>query len=92
MEVVQYRLTADDMASMIVKKCVEITRTKIKEAPAVDAVPVVRCKDCKFRKSTFSGADYFCTVWDADESETAYVTETDFCSYGERRSGDAEIH
>ena len=64
----------------------------IEEMPAVDAVPVVRCKDCKFRKPTFNGEDYFCTVWDADESETAYVTETDFCSYGERRSGDAEIH
>lgn len=61
---------------------------RVNNAPAVDAVEVVRCKDCKFRKSAFNGEDYFCTVWDADESETAYVTETDFCSYGERRNGD----
>lgn len=63
----------------------------INAAPAVDAVPVVRCKDCKFRKPTFNGEDYFCTVWDTDESETAYVTETDFCSYGERRNGERLI-
>ena len=64
-------------------------RSIIDDAPAVDAVEVVRCKDCKFRKSAFNGEDYFCTVWDADESETAYVTDDDFCSYGERRNGDA---
>lgn len=61
----------------------------ILEAPAVDAVEVVRCRDCKFRKSTFNGEDYFCTVWDADDSETAYVTDDDFCSYGERRAADS---
>lgn len=64
-----------------------IAKDAIRDAPTIDAVPVVRCKDCKFRKPTFNGEDYFCTVWDADDSETAYVTDNDFCSYGERKEG-----
>ena len=65
-----------------------VTKPDCKEyLPIGNVVPVVRCKDCKFRKSTFSGEDYFCTVLDADESETAYVTDSDFCSYGERKEG-----
>ena len=53
-------------------------------APSVDAIPVVRCKDCKYGSydSKPNGAmvclktnDGFCRQ------------ETDFCSYGERREG-----
>ena len=72
----------------------DIARLQLKEhnipfgGVAPDVVNVVRCKDCKFRKPTFNGEDYFCTVWDADESETAYVTDDDFCSYGERMVDD----
>jgi hypothetical protein len=56
--------------------------------PTADVVSVVRCIDCRFRKATHNGEDYYCTVWDADESETAYVCDNDFCSYGERREDD----
>ena len=43
-----------------------------------DVVEVVRCKDCK----AFNGDDKFCKAWEA------FVRETDFCSYGERRESD----
>lgn len=46
----------------------------IHKAPAVDAVEVVRCKDC----NSYNGHRY-CTYLD----ET--VLDDDFCSYGERR-------
>ena len=55
----------------------------IVEAPAVDAVPVVRCKDCLKRNT----AD--CPMSDAFESYPFYDTkDDDFCSYGERREGE----
>ena len=43
---------------------------RICNAPTIDAVEVVRCKDCEHR-----------TVWRSCQGKR----EDDFCSYGERR-------
>lgn len=51
-------------------------REAVDECPAVDAVEVVRCKDCKF----FKYGDY-CTE---SKMEHSLCRENDFCSYGER--------
>ena len=55
----------------------------IKIAPTVNAVPVVRCKDCERRNKS------------ADLTNTVYcpwlklsMRKEDFCSYGERKEGD----
>lgn len=48
----------------------------LKNAPTVDAVPVVRCKDCKYRDGTPGQPNILC----------AQMHEDDFCSYGERRA------
>lgn len=56
----------------------------IHSAPAVDAVEVVRCKDCKYYKK---GSCELHSVW-PDEYSTGYdyrPDDDDFCSYGERR-------
>ena len=57
----------------------------IDEQPTIDAVPVVRCKDCEHKVTTEDGEynphDIVCAYWDSDGLE-----ETDFCSYGERRT------
>lgn len=47
----------------------------LKNAPTVDAVPVVRCKDCKYRDGTPGQPNILC----------AQMHEGDFCSYGECR-------
>lgn len=58
----------------------------VRTAPTIDAVPVVRCKDCKH-------------FFDYEADEPRYgqcklismdmdITRDDFCSYGERRDGD----
>lgn len=44
---------------------------------AVDAVLVVRCKDCKYRDGTPGQPNILC----------AQMHEDDFCSYGERKEG-----
>ena len=64
------------------------TRQDIEEwlnnAPTIDAVPVVRCKDCKFGD------------WDSKPDDAMVCMRTkdgfwrsgnDFCSYGERKEG-----
>lgn len=52
-------------------------------APTVDAVPVVRCRECKHRKYD----DIFGTLWCNRDSCTKRVKQDDFCSYGERKEG-----
>ena len=47
-------------------------------APTVDAVPVVRCKDCKW----FNAPG--CAIYIVDDTDKP--KEDDFCSFGERRT------
>lgn len=63
-----------------------------KEAPTIDAVPVIRCKDCKlFKEYTelfrgSSGYDGACRILagytDCDREMRRYM---DYCSFGERK-------
>lgn len=59
----------------------------IDDAPAIDAVPVVRCKDCIHSISYVdkSGAiAYVVCNLDEDSDEIELRTPVDYCSYGER--------
>jgi hypothetical protein len=57
-------------------------RRVIDEAPTVDAVPVVRCKEC-WQPRKFSDGSLYCPF-------TKLVVEADdFCSYGKKR-GDSQ--
>lgn len=54
--------------------------------PSVDAVKVVRCKDCEyFLKAEVNGNGFLiCQVTDKE------IFEDDFCSYGERKEENAD--
>ena len=54
----------------------------VQEAPTVDAVKVVRCKDCKnmVKLTTIR----YCTVWHGVNG----MGDVGFCNYGERREDD----
>lgn len=45
-------------------------------APTIDAVAVVRCKDCKW---------YNCNACFRDDGAENHRNSEDFCSYGERK-------
>ena len=57
----------------------------IDNAPTVDAVPVVRCRDCKhYDKDTL-----WCNINSAQFTESHYNWYADdFCSYGAKMDGD----
>lgn len=59
-------------------------RRAIEKAPTIDAVPVVRCKDCKHRRDD---EDYACGHYCVRRPHNGgYLCEDDdYCSYGERR-------
>ena len=50
---------------------------EIEAAQTVDAVPVVRCRECKFRDGTPGQPNILC----------GNMHDDDFCSYGERKEG-----
>ena len=55
----------------------------IEQAPTVDAVPVVRCKDCKYRFKNNGHSKDGCPIIDAN----IWMDDDDFCSHGERKEG-----
>ena len=69
----------------------------LREAPTVDAVEVLRCRDCKYwgdedgKLQNSDGALFArCKVHNylLDGRHTGWCpTENDFCSYGERKEG-----
>ena len=65
----------------------------IEKEPSIDAVPVVRCRDCKYR--TWFAPYYGCGNFESpfyravDRDIPIMTKPDDFCSYGERKE-DAE--
>ena len=57
----------------------------VNDAPTVDAVPVIRCKDCKHWKFAQHINDNLCHRFDGDP--WIPTEPNDFCSYGERKEG-----
>lgn len=60
----------------------------IKDAPTVDAVRVVRCKDCRYFGEMYSRTPegnewHYCGI-----AIVSGVLADDYCSYGERRNDD----
>lgn len=61
----------------------------IDNAPTADVVEVTRCKYCKFYRPYNKPVEDFDGRCFARNCET---DDNDFCSYGERRKDDGEIH
>ena len=63
---------------------IDIAWNKIDQAPTIDAVPVVRCKDCIRRYDTDECP--MCFLIEGKYYE--YTNENGFCDRGERKEGD----
>ena len=57
----------------------------MENAPTIDAVEVVRCKDCKYKHPDLLCC---CNIRIYDEPISVRIELDDFCSYGERREGE----
>ena len=51
--------------------------------PTIDAVPVVRCRECKYRFKNNGHSKDGCPIIDAN----IWMDDDDFCSHGERKEG-----
>ena len=66
----------------------KLFRNMVDNSPTVDAVPVVRCKDCKYYKPQKKSAHWEHRANYCNRVVTIKVQPYDFCSYGERKDGD----
>ena len=84
-EVQTMRLIDADVANRWMKQNEAYMDAEILKAiPTVDAVPVVRCKDCKHRTGEWNGL-VGCRAFNYTP-----MRKDDFCSYGERKDVGAE--
>ena len=71
-----YALSADEVAMAV------------ENAPTIDAVPVVRCKDCMYSETDDNGF-YYC-VHDIIGGYGETLDVGTFCSYGERKDDEID--
>lgn len=82
--------TVKDIIELNAKK-LEVVFAELKDIvdhqPTVDAVEVVRCKNCKHASMTIGGQCKYCSFWSEmfDANEQLYLDGDDFCSNGERK-------
>lgn len=64
---------------------------ELRDVPAADVVPVVRCKDCKWFVDNNGGEWYGCKMFQVVRITPEDAPKPDdFCSYGERKDGGAD--
>lgn len=59
----------------------------------VDAIEVVRCKDCKYASLTYDGECKYCQRWKEKydgESISLYLDGDFYCAFGERREDETD--
>lgn len=61
-------------------------RKLIEDAPTVDAVEVVKCRECIGRSTWYNDAEYGCAI--CGMSGMYLKSEDNYCSYGLRKGGD----
>ena len=78
-----YELSDEDW-SVTGGTAIRLIHNAIDNAPTIDAVPVVRCRECKHR-----GTDdcIFHIKGEPADEELLLKLDNDFCSYGERKDG-----
>ena len=78
-------LNPDDIPCYYGSSCyTEDVEAWLNDAPTIDAVPVVRCKDCwnATKMGGFMGEVLYCPIWERNTDDEC------FCSYGERKDGE----
>lgn len=68
--------------SLLVSVMEELTEGNVENAPTVDAVPVIRCKDCKYSSPN---QVYGCRIHSFADDIDKRLYADDFCSLAERR-------
>ena len=83
-----YILEADYDDGIEPRRAYAISIESVRNAPTVDAVEVVRCKDCKYDGTWQCHMEYDEYYPEADIHHEMHGDD-DFCSYGVKEDGDS---
>ena len=76
-------MDGDIHRASIIMNGMDLCEEAVRNQPTVDAVPVVRCKECKYARLTYIGECKYCDIWFPDEA--VYLDGDEFCSFAERK-------
>lgn len=62
----------------------------LSSAPTIDAVPVVRCRECENATMTVNGELKYCKFWQPDGGDALYLPGDFFCGEGKRMDAEKE--
>ena len=80
-------IDADAVKRILDGRRFKYIRNFLNKQPTIDAVPVVRCKDCEF----YDPRGYCDHIhWEDAEGWSKPVDPDDFCSHGERKGGEED--
>ena len=68
----------------IYREAILSVKSILHSAKPIDAVPVVRCRECKYRFGNNGHSKNGCPIIDAN----IWMDDDDFCSHGEQKEGD----
>lgn len=74
LELVQFGSPINNRTAEVIARCVDVTRGLIEAQPTINAVEVVRCKDCHYHDAEYG----YCCWWEND------VGDNDFCSFAKK--------
>lgn len=69
----------DDLTLIDASKTID----DLSDIPTVDAVTVVRCKDCKYAHLTYDDEAKYCDQWETDDA--LYLDGDFYCAFGEKK-------
>ena len=70
------------------KDAVEVVKVLcVVKEPAVDAVPVVRCRECRYWRQEVSPTEHWVCAHHSFNERRLYTTPDFYCADGERRDG-----
>lgn len=61
---------------------------RVLDIPAVDAVPVVRCRDCRYWRQEVLPTEHWVCAHHSFNERKMYTTPVFYCADGERRDGE----
>ena len=83
-QIMKYTTTDNEIGVFPIRIGFDAIKGVIDESPTIDAVEVVRCKDCKYWHSNTE----FCDVWSFANIAQRTLAD-DYCSRGVREDGEA---
>lgn len=87
----KYTTTDNEIGVFPIRIGFDAIKGVIDDAPTIDAVQVVRCRECKWHRSGQNEVDTW-SICIEPTLRAAHVQDDDYCSWGERKEATDDNH